>query len=678
MIRLAHITLWLLVASLAHADSRTRWLNEAETGQLLFHDAENGRYQSALLQQSDVLVQVSGPVAHVTLTQHFHNQGREFGEALYVFPLPESAAIHHMEIQVGERRITGEIKERAEARARYQQARAEGRHAGLTEQLRPNLFTTSVANIAGGETVSVTLRYSQVLTRDGASFSLRLPLTVTPRYQPLMRTHPLDDVTGHNDHHGHPVTLPLDIHEMADATARMSARAQQATIAVHVDAGLPISNLHSSSHDVRQTFDGNGYLVALEQEQTPMDRDFLLSWTLEAGARSEAALFTETVNDAHYGLLMLMPPAPATLERLPREQLLIVDTSGSMHGQRMQQARESLEYALARLTPGDRFNVLEFNHVHRSLFPEPMPVTAENLALARGFINGLRAGGGTEMLPVLRTALNMPTSAEHLRQILFITDGAVSNEHAVLALVRQRIGEARFFSVGIGAAPNSFLMRELASAGRGTYTYIHNTSEVRARMNRLLDKVAHPVIRDITLTLPEGIEWSLAADEIPDLYLGEPVMLSLRMDKLPSSLTVRGQTPEPWARVVTRTPIPHAGIGSLWARERLRTLMAQQGPGQIDSRLRDDIVDVALTHRLVSRYTSFVAVDDTPVRDPDTPLESGHISARLPVDMATADHTHVPYPATSLGLKSRRNLALALLLLGVLLHLTTRKQAHAR
>ncbi|SDU25692.1 marine proteobacterial sortase target protein [Halopseudomonas salegens] len=661
---------WLLIivglfAAMTQAqaqESRAALRDAAGTGVFLLRSDTRSEWVPALLLNTEMDVDISGPLVQVRIRQEFANPGLAFAEGQYVLPISEQAAVHGMLLEIGERKIRGQVRERQEARALYQQARDSGQRTGLVEQNRPNLFRTSVANIGAGESIAVTLEYTELLTPDAGRFNLRLPLTMTPRYTP--QPQPSDS----------PVAAPGQQHAVEGpivANLRREGPSHQARLDIYLDSGMQLDNVHSPSHQIEHDYDGRGYQVELTRNPVIMDSDFILEWALPADAGNQAALFSETLDDGHYALLMLSPAdRPVSQERQPREVLLIVDTSGSMQGERMRQARQSLIHALGRLQPDDRFNVLEFNHQHSLLFRQPMPATSDHLAEARDWITALQAGGGTEMLPVLHDALTQPTEAGYLRQLVFITDGSVSNEQAILNLIQRRLHNARVFTVGIGAAPNSYLLRKAAEMGRGQFTPVNERDGVADSINRLFDKLEAPVLTDLRIELEEGIQADIWPERLPDLYAGQPLVVALKLNRLPESITLHGHQPEPWQQQLW---LPESqqnpGTARLWAQRKIDSLMDRLTQGTAESEVREAVLDVALQHQLMSRYTSFIAIEETPVRSPDEPLLSQQVPNLNPAD-------HHMYPQTSLGLLRLWVLALALFAaaLALLLH---RRPSHA-
>jgi Ca-activated chloride channel family protein len=404
---------------------------------------------------------------------------------------------------------------------------------------------------------------------------------------------------------------------------------------VELDPGVPLAGVASPSHAIQtRTLSGGRYEIELEQDSVPADRDFRLEWTPVAGTAPAAVVLAEPKGDEVFALLMVMPPAPSAgrAERLPREVVFVLDQSGSMGGASIEQARAALTLALGRLRPADRFNVIRFNHRTDRLFASAQPADSRNLATARRYVEAIRADGGTEMLPALELALEGGEQSARLRQVIFLTDGAVGNEARLFEAIRARLGDGRLFTVGIGSAPNSHFMREAARLGRGTFTYIASPAEVQRTMTALFRKLESPVLTDVELELPDSGDAEVLPGPIPDLYAGEPIVVAVRTRMLPSEAVVRGRLGSTaWqSRVPLREATPGAGLSVHWARAKIAALLDQRRTGAPDGDVRHAVLDVALRHHLVSAYTSLVAIDVTPARPAEAGLQSHALRTNLP------------------------------------------------
>ena len=608
---------------------------EVRAGTLLL-EGLNERSVPAPLVATDVDLVVSGPTARARVTQIFQNPTDGWVEAVYVYPLPEGGAVDTLKMVIGERVVVGDIKERASARAVYEQAKAEGRKAGLVEQERPNIFTTSVANIRPGEKVVVQIEYQKPVRQSGNEFSLRLPLVVGPRYNPapIVQTVELrDDGAGW----GRTVDPVPDRDRISPPVLdpRRHAPVNPLAITIRLNAGFPLGEVKSHHHAVRvEDIDESARLVSLADGPVPADRDFELTWKPAASNAPAVGLFRERVGDADYLLAFVTPPVlPATEERRPRDIVLVVDNSGSMGGTSILQAKASLLFALGRLAPTDRFNVIRFDDTMDVLFSDVVPASAENVARARSFVSALEARGGTEMVPAMRAALtDRGGEAGRVRQVVFLTDGAIGNEQQLFEVIGAMRGRSRIFMVGIGSAPNSYLMTRAAELGRGTFTHIGAADQVAERMRALLGKLEAPVVTGLAASFSEATADATPA-ALPDLYRGEPVVLAARVSTLAGTLKLEGMVGDrPWTVTLPLTGAAEGrGLSKLWARRKIadaevaRTLRAI-APEEADRR----ILALALEHHLVTRLTSLVAVDRTPSRPDGAALTRFDVPLNLP------------------------------------------------
>jgi Ca-activated chloride channel family protein len=605
---------------------------EVQRGELLFRGEEAGDYFAAPLLKTEVVMTVSGMVNRATVRQRFVNPEDRWLEGVYVFPLPETAAVDHLRMQVGDRFITGVIREREEARREYEAAKAEGKTASLLEQERPNIFTSSVANIGPHEEIVIEIEYQETLVYDSGSFSLRFPMVVGPRYIPgnvqvagfggsgwAANTAQVPDASR--------ITPPV----LHPALGKINP----VSIAIEIDAGFPLAEIASASHGiVRRTLDGDRIAVTLDDGDVPADRDFELSWTPAVGTAPGAGLFVERRPDGTYLLMMIMPPTEPLPDHRPppREVIFVIDTSGSMGGTSIVQARAALQLALDRLRPEDRFNVIQFDNHTSSLFAGPMDATPALVARAKGYVTGLTADGGTEMLGAMKAALDNSSGDGRVRQVIFLTDGSIGNESQLFDAIKQRLGDRRLFTVGIGSAPNSYFMRKAAEYGRGTFTYIDDLDEVAEEMAALFVKLEQPVVTDMAVAWPDGVSAEMMPRTIPDLYQGEPIVLSAKVDQLRDEIGLRGRRgSDDWILTVPlANGADHPGVATLWARAKIAALNGSLHEEGQPEAVRKAVVEVALAHHLVSAHTSLVAIDITPRRPEGEVLDSRAMATNLP------------------------------------------------
>jgi len=613
--------------------------NDVNSGSLLFPSKEPGFYVEAPRLKTDVAIDVSGPIARVKVTQRFQNPSKGWVEGTYVFPLPENSAVDALKMQIGERFIEGQIKPRQEAREIYEQAKAEGKKTALLEQQRPNIFTNQVANIGPGETIIVQVEYQQTVRQSGGEFSLRFPMVVAPRYNPA----PIVQTVEFNNGAGFAAPRdPVENRSNIEAPVldpRENARINPVSLTVNLKAGFPLGDIKSSFHEVDTKQDGDQIrTISLKGNSVPSDKDFELTWKAAPGKMPSAGLFREVIDGNTYLLAFVTPPTAPDAAAPPakREVIFVIDNSGSMSGPSIEQARQSLALAISRLNPDDRFNVIRFDDTMTDYFKGLVAATPDNREKAIAYVRGLTADGGTEMLPALEDALRNqgPVAGGALRQVVFLTDGAIGNEQQLFQEITANRSDARVFTVGIGSAPNTYFMTKAAEMGRGTFTQIGSTDQVASRMGELFAKLQNPAMTDIAATF-DGIEAKdITPNPMPDLYSGEPVVLTaeLPQDKPFGKLQIIGKTgDQPWrVEMDIANAADSNGISKLWAKRKIDDLEARAYERQDPTALDKDIEIVALAHHLVSRVTSLVAVDVTPSRPADQPLGSVKLPLNLP------------------------------------------------
>lgn len=629
---------------------------------------ENGVYIEAMQMQTDVDYEIIASIARAKVKQRFKNNSSLWAEGIYVFPLPEKAAVDHFRMIIGERIIEGQIKERVAAKKTYELAKSAGKKASLIEQQRPNVFTTSLANIAPGEEIIVEFEFQQVLDYKDNSYRLRFPMVVGPRY-----------ITGKN-HPGTPTLQSLIDHD-ADKTSvytetdPVDKKHNPTRIHVLLDAGVGLDDLTSSYHRVNINQSNNTrYIISTIGENISSDRDFELVWKPQLNENPQLSAFNEKISNNeetidNYTMVTLLPPDLSHLQQKvqARDVIFVIDISGSMAGTSIEQAKSSLITALDGLSSIDRFNIIWFNNDSDRLFPDAVIASAQYKNYARRFIETLQAGGGTEMLPAMKQALSQQESFSRFRQVVFITDGNISNETELFNVIDAQLGNSRLFTIGIGSAPNAYFMRKAAQQGRGTFTYIGDINEVHKKTTALFKKLETPALINIQLEIDDQTaanhEYEIFPQIIPDLYAGETASILIKGKTVPNNITLRGDYGNTeWQHSTLIKITSQSGIRVAWAREKISALMDQQHQSKNETEteaIKQNVTSTALQHHLVSRYTSLLAVDVTPVNAGGM-LHSERMKNNLPSgwkNTTSANHLMLARAATS----SKLNLLLAII-----------------
>ena len=664
-------TLIVAIVPLTRANSFNAELNSQATSssesgliqgpQLIFAHPDNSKH-IALPLDITLNIEVNGLVAYAQIKQVFINPYNIELEGKYQFPLPENAAIKHLKVKVADKEIIGQIMEKKAAKAVYERAKKHGKKASLVQQQRPNLFTNNIANIPAQSTVVVTLDFIMPVTFNLNQLSLKLPLAMTARYHSEnYQKSPAQQDTDF---------IPLQAKVLANS---------QASINIVLNAGASVATITSNSHNIKTkalTGDQASHLITLTEEQAIANSDFELNWRLQPNQKPQVISFTEQIGSEYFTLLTFFPPSVDQTTPLARDIIFIIDTSGSMQGSSMVQAKASLQEAILKLNTKDSFNIIAFDDSVKLLFPDTNMASPRNIGQAQQFINNLQADGGTEMYRPLSQALVMAKAQQQtvkaIRQVIFITDGAVANEFELMQLLDGAQRNFRLFTVGIGAAPNGYFMKKAAQFGRGSYVFIKNNNEVQSQMSALMSKINHPAITNIDLMFDNQVhqEVDVYPKRIADLYIGEPLQIAIK-SKLPiTSVQVMGDSAEsPWyQQVIIDDSHSSRGISTLWARRKIESLLDSLVTGADKDQVKSQVISTSITHQTLSPYTSFIAVEKPAELLPLTAKNNENNAKRQMNTLAKAhENLMVAMPRTALGWHQQLLFGLLIMLLAPLI-----------
>lgn len=555
------------------------------------------------LKATRVQAWIDGMVARVDVFQRFENRNANAIEAIYTFPLPTGAAVSEYSFRMAGREVRGKLLTREAARKSYEAAREAGKTTSLLEQERPNVFTQSVANIPSRTEVEVHLQYDLPLEPDDGLYAFVFPTVVGPRFCPASMSDA--QVAG---------VAPPVLPSGAENPHRFS-------IEVLLDAGLPVRELRSVWHRIQakgekvgETFTGPVKVDLANQEDLP-DRDFRLEYRL-AGSDIQATLLSQKAAAGQGGhfLLMVEPPVKPDTVTQGQEILLLIDQSGSMDGAPLGTVQEAARYVVENLRPVDRIQIVSFANAAQKMSDTSLAVTKENRGKILSWINGLHSDGGTEMLDGLNEALNAPRSRGLARHIVLLTDGYIGNEDDIFRAIHDGIKPGTtLHCFEVGTSVNHHLLEGAAKEGHGLNLPLQLGRDPSKMLDRFLARLSVGVLSDISLDWGSLKVADLEPQTIHDLFLGSPLVIAGRFEAPDKgSLSIKGM--RRGKAVTISVPVDfaaadtsHPALPRLWARRRLALYT--------NPNTRDEAkgTELALQYRLLSPWTSFVAVMDSVV-----------------------------------------------------------------
>ncbi len=589
------------------------------------------------LKHTSVKTDISGFLARVTVSQEFENNFSVPIEAVYTFPLSNNSAVDTMTMKIGTRIISGKIMKREDARKVYEQAKTEGKIASLLDQERPNIFTQSVANILPNEKIVIEISYVETLKYEDGSYEFVFPMTVAPRY------------------------IPGSVKDAAKISPPIAKErgGHDISLEVNLDAGVPIEEIRSNSHQVETlNLSPNNAKITLTDEDKIPNKDFVLRYDV-TGKRIEDAIFTHRRERGGFFTLILQPPDKFQTEDVtPKEIVFVLDTSGSMSGFPIEKAKEAMKLSLDGLYPNDTFNLITFAGDTAILFDKPVLAIQANLEKAQAFLESRQGSGGTEMMTAIKAALAPSDETNHIRIVCFMTDGAVGNDTEIIAEV-QKHKNARVFSFGIGSSVNRFLLDKIAEEGNGEAEYVALTDDGSKAAKKFYERVRTPLLTDVS------IDWNglpvadVYPNKIRDLFSAKPVILHGRYTKAASgTIRLKGKVSgQDFVREITvnlpETETANDVLATLWARTRIDEL-TKQDYNNPNVEVQKTITNIGLEFRLLTQFTSFVAVEEI-IRTVGGMPKRFEVPVNLPEGMEQDSSENGLTTSEQLGLNNRQS-----------------------
>ncbi|WP_413167157.1 VIT domain-containing protein [Capilliphycus salinus ALCB114379] len=598
------------------------------------------------LKKTEVSGKISGNLSQIEVIQRFENPFDEPLEAVYVFPLPDEAAVDAFEIKIGDRTIKSILKKREEAQAIYERAKADGNTAALLEQERDNIFTQSVANIKPGEQIEVKIRYTESLKFRGGNYEFVFPMVVGPRYIPGTRNNGQEPNTDRVPDASR-ITPPV----LPPATRS----GHEINVKLEIDADVLGEKITSPSHMILTQKQGDKVEVSLAESDTIPNKDLIVRYQVSGENTKVTTLTQADERGGHFATYLIPALQYKQDEIVAKDVIFLIDTSGSQRGEPLAKSKQLMRRFIQALNPEDTFTIIDFSDTTTALSATPLTNTVANQQKAIAYINQLEANGGTELLNGIETVMNFPSPPPgRLRSIVLITDGYIGNENEVLAAVKTQLKSGnRLYSFGVGSSVNRFLLNRLAEIGRGTSQVTRPDEPTEDVVELFLSQINNPVLTNIQVSWEGGGEAvEIYPVRVSDLFDNQPlVIFGRKSDRQSGKLKIRGTAAngDRYEQVVpinfNRTTnvnldestspdkinsnFGNSAIAQLWGRAKIKHLMNQMFGGETRSGV-DAVTQTALEYQLLSQYTAFVAVSEEVRVDPDGTRRTVQIPVELP------------------------------------------------
>ena len=580
-----------------------------EKGGILYVPVEFGKPIILPLKRTTIEIDVASGILQAKVSQEFYNDTKEVLEAKYIFPLPSQAAITNMEMVINDRVIKSEVKEKKEARKIYEQAKQQGHRTSLLEQRRDNIFTTQVANFSPGEQVTITFTYVEPLDYQKGSYSFTYPMVVGQRYIPFeIKT----------DENNMPYVEKSVTEEINPPLIPLGMKSEHMLSMMVRISGIPLQNVSSTTHAIHTEEYQDVTLVTFQDGTVLPDSDFELTMNLKESSDPEMTIITTEEEDFDYSLLTVFPPTKqkkGILSSHPKDVIFLIDTSGSMSGESIGQAKAGLLKCLQMLRSQDRFNIVRFDSDYSSFSPNLVSAGSNKISSAKRYVEFLQAGGGTEMQKALEYVLDLRVRKDALPMVIFLTDGCVGNENSLFQLLERKLGKHRLFTFAIGSAPNEYLMRKMGEKGHGDFRFIHSHEAIDHVMNDFFKTLQSPIMTDIQISWqPYSKDIATYPEVYPDVFSERPLQVYIRSPKgYTGNCKIEGKINERAVQYSYPLRIQKADhysmIPQMYAKKKINDLMYDYIIQSQNHNLKKKIIEIALKYQLITQFTSRVAVE---------------------------------------------------------------------
>ncbi|MEI6807842.1 MAG: VIT domain-containing protein [bacterium] len=530
-----------------------------------------------------VNIQIKDGTATASIEQVFKNNVDRDLEAVYVFPLPENASIADFAMYINGKRVSGELVEKGKARQIYEDIVRRMKDPGLLEQMGGNLFRVSVYPVPRNGEQRIEISYSQTLEFEAGLYKYVYPLKTSER---------------------------------------ASSTLGDFTVKAEIASGVPIKTVYSPSHKIGVTRKGdNRAVIGFEEERALLDRDFVLYYGVSKKDFG-INLITHAVQGQDGYFMMLLAPtvAPKAEQVVRRDVSFVFDTSGSMMGDEIKQAREALKYCIRKLNDGDRFNIVRFSTDVEKLSVEFMDVNEKNLKKADEFIATIEARGGTAIDEAMNAALGAAKKGDRPHLVVFLTDGkptiGETDPKVILENIRKHSGtRSRIFVFGVGEDLNAHLLDGMSSENGGVSQYVAPGEDIEVKVSSFADKINTPVLAQPKLTIDKLDVKMIHPQELADLFAGQQITIFGRYKGNGDyAIRLAGEINGKKQEFVFEGTFPKENsenefIPRLWATRRVGYLLDEIRLRGEDKELKDEVIRLGKEHGIMTPYTSYLVLE---------------------------------------------------------------------
>ncbi len=588
----------LLVSALAHCALGQVFVPEVDVRHPI-RPPDFAPYQwgAIEIESTRVTANIHDQVAHTKVEQVLYNPNPQQMEGSLLFPVPRGAQLDKFTMEIDGKMVEAELLKSVKARGIYEEIVRKMKDPALLEYADRDLFKLRIFPIPAHGQKRVTFSYTQVLKSDSGLVSYAFPLNTT-----RFSTRPLKNVS----------------------------------VKVELESTQPLKSIYSPSHKVEVRRKGDDRAtIGFETADVKCDSDFELFYKADTDELGANLMTYKTGNDDGYFLMLLSPGVVAKKHTVnPKDVTFVIDTSGSMQGNKIKQARKALEFCVDSLNEEDRFEVVHFSTEVEPLFHGLRKVSDGSRKEAQDFIKDLQATGSTALDSALQEALKVrPKDSERPYLVIFLTDGlptiGVTDEKAIIEHAREGGGgNTRVFCFGVGYDVNTRLLDRIAEETHAVTQYVLPEEDIEAKVSSFFAKVKEPVLANPKLQFPDGVRVSkLYPSPLPDLFSGEQLVLVGRYNhdahgKVVLEGTVNGATKKFRYDVDFSTDEQHDFIPRLWATRRVGYLLDEIRLHGDNTESRDEVTTLARKYGIVTPYTAYLIVEDEKKRNVPVAMRS--------------------------------------------------------